>query len=184
MLSDRLPSRRVIAAALATVTLAAGLAADLGRARADDGDPAGWSVLTDPRRRAFLIATDTAGGPRLLTVACLRDVDEIALYATLAGLAPDRSGVGLSLSVADASLDATGSTDTIDGAVTLTVDLADGAAARKALAPRLKRLMTAPGPLVVAVDGAASVEIPLEDLPPRRGIAGPWKTFDKVCFGR
>ena len=48
-------------------------------AAADPGDKAGWSIGTDPRKRVFLHWVAKADGPRLLTVACLRDVDSFDL---------------------------------------------------------------------------------------------------------
>lgn len=152
--------------------------------RADDGDPAGWSVLTDPRGRAFLVATETAGGPRLLTVACLRDVDEVTVYAEVPGLVAGHEGVALRLAVADADWDLVATADAIDGRVVATAEAADGAAARRALESRLTRILTAPGPLVVSAEGAGVVEIPLEALPPRAGVARPLARFRTICFGR
>src|SRR5262245_38601583 len=46
-----------------------------GPAVADKGDKAGWSLTTDPRKRAFLKFVPTNDGPRILVLGCLRDVD-------------------------------------------------------------------------------------------------------------
>ncbi len=154
--------------------------------RADEGDRAGWSVATDPRRRAFLVATETAGGPRLLTIACLRDADSFAIYsAGVPGLTAGE-GVELVLAVADAEYRLTGSADPDrdTGVVGFAGEHDIEGAARKKLASELLPVLKAPGPIVLTIGGAPPVEIPLEDLPPRAGIAGPLKTFEKICFGR
>lgn len=149
-------------------------------ASADEGDPAGWSVRTDPRRRAFLVATETAGGPRLLTVACLRDVDTFAIYTgALPGLAERTGPADVVLSVADAEFTLTGTIEAEGFSGERDLDTAG----RKALARDLRRVLDAPGPVVVTVGDAPAIEIPLEPLPPRAGIAGPLATFAKICFG-
>ena len=154
--------------------------------RADEGDRAGWSVATDPRRRAFLIATETAGGPRLLTIACLRDADGFAIYsAGVPGLKAGE-GVELVLAVADAEYRLSGSADADrdTGVVGFSGESDIEGAARKKLARELLPVLKAPGPIVLTIGAAPPVEIPLEDLPPRAGIAGPLKTFEKICFGK
>lgn len=174
--------RRIIAVVIGCLTLSLPLAAP----RADDGDPAGWSGTTDPRRRAFLVVTDAAGGPRLLTIACLRDADEFAIYASdLPGLANVKGAADLTLSVAGASFTLPGRVDT-DGFGRLGFtgfrDL-DGAGV-KALARELLPVLKAPGPMVVTVGSSAPLTIPLAEASPRKGIAGPLKAFEKICFGR
>jgi hypothetical protein len=68
-------------AALITATAVASVI-ELGTsAVADSGDKPGWSVLTDPRRRAFLIFVPAADGPRVLTLGCLRDVDSFTVLS-------------------------------------------------------------------------------------------------------
>ena len=154
---------------------------------ADDGDPAGWSVRTDPRRRAFLIVTERAGGPRLLTFACLRDADSFAVYAAgLPDLPPDAGHIGLVLRVADAEWPIYGSTGTDpDGGGTMFSSEWDlDAGERKRLAAGLLPVLRAPGPVAVTIGDAPTIEIPLEALPPRAGIAKPLKTFESVCFGK
>jgi len=156
-------------------------------ALADDGDPAGWSVRTDPRKRAFLIVTDRAGGPRLLTIACLRDVESFGLYASgLPGLAGDAEGVRLTLRAGGATFEVTGSIspDPLSNAPSFSHDDDIEGPARKALAGRLLPVLKASGPLVVTVGDGPSREIPLADRPQLKGVATPLATFEKICFGR
>ena len=49
---------------------------------ADPGDKAGWSVHIDPRNRAFRIYVPVAGGSRVLTIGCLRDVNNFTVIST------------------------------------------------------------------------------------------------------
>lgn len=153
---------------------------------ADDGDPAGWSVRTDPRKRAFLIVTDRAGGPRLLTIACLRDAESFGLYAIgLPGSAGDAEGVRLTLRADGATFAVTGSISPDPGsnAPSFSHDDDIEGPARKALAGRLLPVLKASGPLVVTVGDGPSREIPLAARPPLKGIATPLATFEKICFG-
>ncbi|MBV5264022.1 hypothetical protein [Pinisolibacter aquiterrae] len=154
---------------------------------ADDGDPAGWSVRTDPRKRAFLVATDRAGGPRLLTIACLRDAESFGLYAIgLPGLNGSADGVRLTLGAGGATFAVTGSIspDPMSNAPSFSHDDDIEGPARNALAGRLLPVLKASGPLVVTVGDGPPREIPLADRPPLKGIATPLATFEKICFGR
>ena len=51
-------------------------------ADADAGDKAGWSVQTDPRKRAFLHYVPVKDGPRVLMIGCLRDVDSFTVMSS------------------------------------------------------------------------------------------------------
>jgi hypothetical protein len=74
--------RRGCTAGVLYVLLAGGiLVALLGPLAAGTGDKKGWSVVTDPRKRAFLIWTPAANGPRVLTFGCLRDVDSFTVLS-------------------------------------------------------------------------------------------------------
>lgn len=170
---------------LAGVGLVVALVGFLPSAVADDGDPAGWSVLTDPRRRAFLVYAPSEGGPRLLTLACLRDAEEFAIYATgLPGLKPVDRPVELGLLVADAAFRLTGTVEADGfGVVGFSGSRDLDAATRKALREELLPVLEAPGPIVVAIDPFDPIQIPLEEEAPRRGVATPLKTFARICFG-
>ena len=169
---------RLFAAACLTVSVAAPIA------RADEGDPAGWSVSADPRGRAFLKWVSEAGGPRVLLLGCLRDVDEFFVSAKAVPGAEEGDDVELQLLVADAEWRITGSVSrTEDGETTFEKELEVGAKARKKLGKELMPVLTAPGPIVLQIGNSDTIELPLEPIPPRAGIAAPLKTFEKVCFG-
>ncbi len=174
------PQRLVLAA----LTLAALLPLP-SPAPADEGDPAGWSVVVDPRKRAFLRYVAEAGGPRLLHIGCLRDVDEFFVAATgVEGLPDDGPGSGLTLTVPDADYVIYGNIAMDDeGRPAFNAEVDADARALKKIAAELLPVLTAPGPVVLQVDNGEPVDLTLEDLPPRAGIAKPLATFRKVCFG-
>ncbi|MDK9694860.1 MAG: hypothetical protein OEL76_00540 [Siculibacillus sp.] len=181
-MSIRSPRTLVIAAAAVAV-----LATVPSPIVADEGDPAGWSVATDPRGRAFLKWVPEAGGPRILLIGCLRDVDEFFVSSVGVGGLPERaSGVGLVLTVADADHVVYGDIEPDpDGGGPKFMHEADfDAAARKRMAKQLLPVLKAPGPIVLQVENGEPVELPLEPIPPRAGIEEPLKRFEKVCFGR
>ena len=154
--------------------------------RADEGDPAGWSVAVDPRKRAFLNYVAEAGGPRLLTIGCLRDVDEFFVASVgVGGLPTKAEGVGLVLTVPDAEYVIYGDidADTDGGGPRFMAEQDFGPAERKRTAKELLPVLRAPGPIVLQVENGDPVDLPLEAIAPRAGIAAALKTFERVCFG-
>lgn len=152
---------------------------------ADEGDPAGWSISTDPRGRAFLRYVAEADGPRLLFVGCLRDVDEFFVHVKGVPEMTAGDDVELRLIVPDAEWSLSGAVAiTEDGAATFTRETDADAGAMKEIGEALLPVLSAPGPIVLQVGNSETVELTLEDLPPRIGIAGPLKTFEKICFRR
>ncbi len=170
---------------LAALTLAALLPLP-APVTADEGDPAGWSVVTDPRKRAFLRYVAEAGGPRLLHIGCLRDVDEFFVSSTgVEGLPDDGPGAGLTLTVPDADYVIYGDiAQDDDGHPTFNAEFDADTAELEKVAAQLMPVLTAPGPVVLQIGNGTPVDLTLEDLPPRAGIARPLAAFRKVCFGR
>ncbi len=80
-------------------------------AMADPGDKAGWSVDTDPRRRAFLLWVPVKDGPRVLMLACLRDAGTFTTMSYSVGEHDKIEGVKLTLSNGQANF-------TVDGHIT------------------------------------------------------------------
>jgi hypothetical protein len=162
------------------------MAPPLPAARADEGDPAGWSVSVDPRGRAFLQWVSEAGGPRVLLIGCLRDAEEYFVSSVgVEGLPRSATGVGLVLSVPDADYVVYGDIepDRESGAPKFMSQTDADSAELKRTATYLLPVLKAPGPVVLQVENGKPVDIPLEVLPPRAGIAGPLARFEKVCFG-
>jgi hypothetical protein len=153
-------------------------------ARADEEDPAGWSMTTDPRRRAFLHYVAEAGGPRLFDFGCLRDVDEFFLYAKAVPGAVAGTGVELRLLVADAEWSISGEVvATADGETTFMVERDGDARAMKKMGAGLMKVLSAPGPVVLQIGNSDTVDLTLEPLPPRAGIGPFLGRFEKICFG-
>jgi hypothetical protein len=151
---------------------------------ADEEDPAGWSMSTDPRRRAFLHYAAEAGGPRHFDFGCLRDVDEFFLYAKAVPGTEEGGDVELKLLVADAEWSITGEVvETGDGEMTFRVEKDADARAMKKMGTGLMKVLSAPGPVVLQIGNSETVELTLEPLPPRAGIAPFLGRFEKICFG-
>jgi hypothetical protein len=151
---------------------------------ADEEDPAGWSMVTDPRRRAFLRYVAEAGGPRFFDFGCLRDVDEFFLYAKAVPGTEEGGDVELKLLVADAEWSISGEVvRTGDGETTFRVEKDADARAMKKMGAGLMKVLNAPGPIVLQIGNGEPVELTLEPLPPRAGIAPFLGRFEKICFG-
>ncbi|MER2605371.1 MAG: hypothetical protein ABTQ29_06045 [Siculibacillus sp.] len=174
--------RLVLAATAALALTALALVAAPSLVVADDGDEAGWSVATDPRKRAFLQWVPRANGPRVLLFACLRDADSFVVYSTgVAGLPPRAERVALVLR-ADGrtwSVDGSIDPDSTSGTSTYSSEWNDDDGARRRAARDLAPLLRGGGPLVLTIGGAPEVAIPLG-----AGIAAPLKTFERICFGK
>lgn len=111
---SRASIRRAGASAALSILVAGGiLAARLSPLAADPGDKTGWSVTTDPRKRAFLIYVPTAGAARLLNIACLRDVNSLSVISE--GVAVPAGTATLTLANGNTRYDIAGSvaTDTV-----------------------------------------------------------------------
>jgi hypothetical protein len=147
-------------------------------AAADPGDPAGWSTVVDRRGRAFLIHTETAGGPRLFRLSCLTDVDLVGVMAKLPGLAV-AAVARLDLASGGARHSFTGEVadEAPDGGIAFRADVDADAKGRRVIEKSLVSVLDGPGPLIATV-GAASLSLPVA------GLAEPAKRFRAVCFGR
>lgn len=153
---------------------------------ADEGDVAGWSVATDPRKRAFLQWVPVAGGPRQLLFACLRDADTFAVYSTgIPGVVPIRPYSRLTLSWGDRRWSIVGTVDPEPGnprSTTFTADTDQDAAGRAAIARELLPVLTAPGPLVLQIDAAPPIALPTRAANGMAGIEAALPVFQRVCF--
>jgi hypothetical protein len=76
----------------------------------DPGDKAGWSVDTDPRRRAFLLWVPQKDGPRVLMLGCLRDAGTFTTMSYSVGEHDKIERVNLTLSNGQATFSVDGQT--------------------------------------------------------------------------
>lgn len=149
-----------------------------GSVMADPGDPAGWSLATDPRKRAFLKFAAEKDGPRLLLFACLRDADSFAVYSN--GL-DTREATDVELSLANGStvyrVRGDIAPDGLSPQPTFSSDADADAAQLRKIKAALMPVLTGPGPIKLTV-GSASRE-----LPPT-GLKAALDRFAAICFGR
>lgn len=162
------------------VMVAVALGAGLSSASADPGDKVGWSVTTDPRQRVFLYYVGVADGPRLLTIACLRDVDSFGIFTSGAfGKAAGEGRGELTLANGKAryamagQLSVRGNTADFDGEIDLT------AAARTALRDRFLPVLRGAGPMTVKAGRGDETK-----LAPGGPSPDQIAVFDRVCIGR
>jgi hypothetical protein len=182
--------QRASAAATLCVVLAAGiLIAWLRPSAADTGNKKGWSVITDPRKRAFLIFVSAAGGPRVLNFACLRDVDSFTVYSeAVAGKLPSGPAT-LTMSNGNARYDVSGSIapDPISNLPTFTGDLADNKNALSGIAAKLLPVLQGSGPIFYEIGAGAAPPNDMSKNPTSiavTGLGGPLAKFKSICFGR
>lgn len=165
------------------------LLARLSPLAADPSDKTGWSVLTDPRKRAFLIFVPTDGAPRLLNIACLRDVDSLSVISeAVAGALPSGAAM-LTVSNGNARYDIAGriAPDPISTLPTLTFtgDVAEDAKTLSGIAAKLLPVLQGSGPILYAIS-AGSTPPDLSKNPtsiPVAGLAAPLTKFKSICFG-
>jgi hypothetical protein len=158
----------------ATAALLALLAAP---ALADKGDKRGWTLDTDPRKRAFLKYVPANDGPRLLLLGCLRDVDNFLVISEQAGAGPDTVTLTLANGAARTSFE--GKVEAFGAGVgqagfTSEFDI-DDAKARQELRAKLLPVLEGKGPIVLTL-GDASQEIPVT------GLSKPLEGFKSICF--
>jgi hypothetical protein len=150
MLSPRKTNGCRACTAALSILLAGGiLVARVWPLAADTRDKIGWSAITDPRKRVFLIYAPAAGAPRALNFACLRDVDDLMVYSEgVAGNLPSGPAT-LTMSNGNARYHVAGemALDLISKLPTFTSDLADD---KKAFERHLSQ--TASGPPGIRAD--------------------------------
>jgi hypothetical protein len=151
---------------------------------ADPDDKAGWSVNTDPRRRAFLQFVSEEGGPRVLMLGCLRDAETFTTMSYSVGAQDEIRQVRLTLSNGSASF-------TVQGDITryeaikrssFISDLDVNDAQMRAIGQKLIPVLEGARDVIMTMrpgtpSGAATtVKIP------SAGLASVLPRFQKVCF--
>jgi len=168
--------RRHALAFLTAVSLAAASAPSV---LADKGDKAGWSLDTDPRKRAFLIFVPVKDGPRLLTLGCLRDVDSFTVLSQQDPGVPSGQGISLTLANGAAKYVVLGKFDPDGAGVGQPGFDAEFDADKKALVAigaQLLPVLQGKGPIVLTV-GSKTGELPID------GLSKSLARFKSVCFG-
>lgn len=160
--------------------------ADAMPAHADQGDKAGWSVLTDPRHRAFLIWTPEQDGPRVLMLACLRDAEMFTAMSYAVGERAEIKSATLILSNGSARFEVAGSITNYPaiGRSSFISDLDVDAKQLQALGRKLLPVLEAPGDITLTfASGAGAAAAPATPLTiPRAGLPAVLGRFHNVCF--
>jgi len=179
--------RRACAAALCALLAGGILVARVWPLAADTGDKIGWSAITDPRKRVFLIYVPSAGAPRALNFACLRDVDDLTVYSEgVAGNLPSGPAT-LTMSNANARYEVAGNIapDLISKLPTFTGELADDKRALSGISAKLLAILQGPGPILYEIS-AGTAPNGMSKSPSSiavGGLAAPLAKFKSICFG-
>jgi len=148
--------------------------------KADKGDKAGWSVIVDPRKRAFLYYVPTKDEARILTIGCLRDVDSFTVFSSglKTGINNDTAAtLSLSSGTAKYAVDGKVETDQATGTQTFDIDIdADTKELRK-IGARLLPVLQSSEPITLSI---GAVELTLS----ASGLAQPLSRFKMICLGR
>ena len=149
-----------------------------GLAVGDPGDAAGWSVDTDPRKRAFLKYVPEKDGARILMFGCLRDIDSFGVYS--AGVEKSNAkDAPLTIVNGGAKYAVQGEIepDSEQKQPTFVYEADIDAAARRRIRAALMPVLTGKGPIKLTV-GSTSRDVPTT------GIKAPLDRFAAICFGR
>jgi hypothetical protein len=147
-----------------------------GPALADKGDKRGWSLDSDPRKRVFLKYVPADGGPRLLVLGCLRDVDNFVVMSEQGDAAPQSVTLTLANGAARYSFDGKIEADGVGvGQAGFASELDLDPPTLRQLRGKLLPVLEGKGPIVLTV-GSASRELPMT------GLSKPLGGFKSVCF--
>lgn len=151
---------------------------------ADPGDKAGWSVDTDPRRRAFLLWVPEKDGPRVLMLGCLRDADTFTTMSYSVGEHDEFKRVKLTLSNGRATFSVDGETTAYPamGRSSFISDLDVNDKQLRAIGRQLLPVLESTADITMTIDPgepsgpAKTVTIPVAGLP------AVLNRFRTVCF--
>ncbi len=153
---------------------------------ADPGDKAGWSVATDPRRRAFLMWAPGQGGPRILMLGCLRDARTFTIMSYAVGERDEIDHVKLTLSNGSARFEVAGRITRYPriGRSSFISDLDVDEEHLRALGRTLLPVLEGAGDITLAIAPAAPSGAPrvTSRKIPIAGLALVLERFRGVCF--
>jgi len=180
------PTRAGVLAGLSALLAAGILVAMLAPLAAGTGDKKGWSVVTDPRKRGFLIWTPAANGPRVLTFGCLRDVDS---FTVLSEDTIGRSTGAATLTVSNGTtrFEVAGdvASDSVVGRPAFTGELTGDRKSLRDIAARLLPVLSGRGDIRYQIEPTAERRDGSrgESAIPTAGLAEPLGRFKSICFG-
>ena len=145
---------------------------------ADKGDPQGWSIETDPRKRAYLRFVEEPDGPRVLLFACQRDTNVLGIYS--AGLVEGvAKSAMMSLQNGKAKYGLRGQTgvDDATGYPVFAYQTDLDPKALQYLQAELMPILQGKGPIMITI-GEVKHQVPVA------GLAAPLKQLTAIWFGR
>src|SRR5674476_1390380 len=146
---------------------------------ADPGDKAGWSVHIDPRKRAFLIYVPVADGSRVLTIGCLRDVDNFTVISSGLRIGANneaKATLAVSNGTARYAVDGEVEPDQATGMQAFNTDIDADAKVLRQISGALLPVLEGKGPIALTVGSA-------EFTLPTTGLTQPLSRFKAICFG-
>jgi hypothetical protein len=146
---------------------------------ADPTDKAGWSVHTDPRKRAFLVYVPVKGGPRVLTIGCLRDVDSFTVMSSGLRIGANhetKATLALSSGTARYAVEGEVEPDLTTGMQTFNTDIDVDVKALRQISGALLPVLEGKGPVALTI-GSAELTLPTA------GLTQPLLRFKSICFG-
>jgi hypothetical protein len=151
---------------------------------ADPGDKAGWSVDTDPRRRAFLLWVPEADGPRVLMLGCLRDADTFTTMSYSVGEHDEIDRVKLTLSNGPRSIEIPGHITAYParGQSSFISDLDVNDNQLRAIGGQLLPVLEGAGDISMTINPASPSGAPKTIAIPTAGLAAALHRFKIVCF--
>lgn len=151
---------------------------------ADPGDQAGWSVDTDPRRRAFLLWVPEKDGPRVLMLGCLRDAGTFTTMSSSVGEHDKIEHVKVTLSNGQSSF-------TVEGEITpypamgrssFISDLDVSDKQLRAVGQQLLPVLEATGDITMTIKPGSPSGAARTVTIPTAGLAAVLNRFRTVCF--
>jgi hypothetical protein len=184
--SEAKPTRAGVLPGLSALLAAGIVVATLAPLAAATGDKNGWSVVTDSRKRAFLIWTPAANGPRVLTFGCLRDVDSFTVLSEdTIGRSTGAATLTLSNGTARFEVAGDAASDSVVGRPTFTGELPGDRKSPRDIAARLLPVLSGRGDIRYQIESTPerSDGSKGENAIPIAGLAEPLGRFKSICFG-